>query len=46
MGVKGAVIEVSLVADSLYYLGQCPTNFTNIKYFQITAIFTTDYLGT
>lgn len=43
ISVKGSVIEVSLVADALYYLGQWPTNITNIKYFQITLIFTTDY---
>jgi hypothetical protein len=43
MSVMVSVIEVSLVADSLYYLGQCPTNITNILYFQITLIFTTDY---
>jgi len=43
ISVKGSVIEVSLVADSFYYLGQCPTNITNTKYFQIKLIFTTDY---
>jgi hypothetical protein len=34
---------VSLVADSLYYLGQRPTKIKNIKYFKVTVIFTTDY---
>jgi hypothetical protein len=43
MSVKGLVIEVSLVADSLDYLDECHTNITNIKYYQITVIFTTNY---
>jgi hypothetical protein len=43
ISVKSSVIEVTLVADSLCYLGQCPINITNIKYFKITVIFTTDY---
>ena len=42
--MKGSVIEVSLVADLLYYLGRCPAKITNIEYVQITVIFRTDYV--
>jgi hypothetical protein len=41
--MKGSVIEVSPVADSLYFLNQCHTKIKNIKYFQVTVISTTDY---